>query len=157
MIRASINSSGNQDMSRLLIAALLLAAAGLTSATANAVDAGASAAPAAAATAPAAAATAPAAVAGTWALTVETSAGTGTPTLLLQQDGSALSGTYKGRFGDSAITGAMQGNAIHFTFAISGPMGSAEVTYAGTVEGDLMHGTMQMGTQMDGKFSGRRQ
>lgn len=96
-------------------------------------------------------------VAGTWSLTVETSAGTGTPTVILEQDGAALSGTYKGRFGDQALTGTLDGDAIAFSFTVSGPMGSAEVIYTGTVAGAEMSGTMQMGGRAGGRFSGRRQ
>jgi hypothetical protein len=99
----------------------------------------------------------PTAVAGTWALTVETSAGTGTPTVVLQQDGESLSGTYRGRFGTHPLTGTLKGDAIMFAFTVSGPMGSAEVTYTGTVAGDTMKGTLRMGEQAGGRFTGRRQ
>ena len=99
----------------------------------------------------------PAAVAGTWALTVETSAGTGTPSLVLVQDAANLSGTYTGRFGDQPVTGTIEGNDIRFSFSVSGPMGSAVVTYTGVVDGDVMRGSMQMGSMAGGNFSGRRE
>lgn len=102
-------------------------------------------------------AAAPPSVAGVWALTVETSAGVGTPTVTIEQDGAALTGTYTGRFGDQPLTGTVSGAAIRFIVTISGPMGSAEVTYAGKVDGDRMEGTMQMGPGMDGRFTARRQ
>jgi hypothetical protein len=102
-------------------------------------------------------AVAPASVAGVWALTVETSAGVGTPTVTIEQNGAALTGTYTGRFGDQPLTGTVSGAAIRFIVTISSPMGSAEVTYAGKVDGDRMEGTMQMGPDMDGRFTARRQ
>jgi len=126
-------------MSRVLIAAVVLALTGLCQLTALAASAE------------------PVAVAGTWLLTVETSAGTGTPTLMLEQDGGQLSGTYKGRFGDQKLTGSVTGDAIQFSFTVSGPMGSAEVTYNGVVTGGEMSGTMQMGDMAGGKFTGRKQ
>ena len=95
-------------------------------------------------------------VAGTWDLTVTTQAGTGTPTLVLVQDGENLSGTYTGRFGESAIKGTCKDGAITFSFAVNGPMGSAEVTYTGKVEGDAMSGSMQMGSIAGGTFTGKR-
>jgi hypothetical protein len=98
-----------------------------------------------------------ASVAGTWDLRVETSAGTGTPTLVLEQNGSTLAGTYTGRFGPQPITGNLDGDRITFAFDVSGPMGSAKVAYSGTVDGDTMSGTMQMGAMAGGTFSGRRQ
>ena len=96
-------------------------------------------------------------VAGTWHLTVETSAGTGTPTLVLVQNGEQLTGTYTGRFGTSPITGTIKDSAIEFSFTVSGPMGSATVSYSGTVEGSQMHGGMTMGQRTGGTFSGEKQ
>ena len=96
-------------------------------------------------------------VAGTWNLTVKTSAGTGTPTLVLQQDGDKLTGMYTGRFGASPVKGTLQGNAIEFSFTVSGPMGSGDVTYNGTVDGAWMRGTVSLGQMGDGTFTGAKQ
>lgn len=96
-------------------------------------------------------------VAGTWNLNVKMSAGTGTPTLVLQQDGEQLTGTYTGRFGASPIKGTLQGNAIEFSFTVSGPMGSGDVTYKGTVDGASMSGTVNLGPMGDGTFTGTKQ
>jgi hypothetical protein len=99
---------------------------------------------------------APAAVAGVWDMMVETSAGVATPRVKLEQNGLGLTGTYSGRFGDQPLTGTVDGAAIRFTVTITGPMGSADVVYAGTVDGELMQGTMRMGPGMDGRFTARR-
>jgi hypothetical protein len=96
-------------------------------------------------------------IAGTWNLNVETRAGTGTPTLVIVQDGEKLTGTYTGRFGTSPITGTLNGNAIEFSFTASGPMGAAEVTYSGTVDGNSMSGSMKMGEMSGGSFTGKKQ
>ena len=96
-------------------------------------------------------------VAGTWKLTVKMSVGTGTPTLVLKQDGEALSGTYTGRFGTSPVKGTLKGNAIEFSSTVSGPMGSGEVTYKGTVDGGSMSGTVNLGPMGDGTFTGTMQ
>ena len=97
-------------------------------------------------------------IAGTWNLTVNTQAGVGTPTLVLVQDAGNLTGTYTGRFGESPIKGTIKGDgAIVFSFEASGPMGSARVTYTGTVVGDTMSGTMQMGALAGGAFTGKKQ
>ena len=96
-------------------------------------------------------------VAGTWNLKVETQAGTGTPTLVLAQDGEKLTGTYTGRFGKSPITGTIKGNALDFSFTASGPMGSAEVRYNGTVDGNDVSGTMTMGSMAGGNFTGHKE
>jgi hypothetical protein len=96
-------------------------------------------------------------VAGTWNLTVQMSAGTGTPTLVLVQDGENLTGTYTGRMGTSPIKGKLSGNAIEFSFTVSGPMGSRDVTYKGTVDGAAMSGTVNLGPMGDGTFTGKKQ
>ena len=96
-------------------------------------------------------------VAGTWNLEVDTQAGKGTPTLVLQQDGDTLTGTYTGRFGEVPITGTTKGAAIEFAFEVSAPMGSAKVTYTGTLDGDSMSGTMKMNDRAGGTFTGRKQ
>jgi hypothetical protein len=96
-------------------------------------------------------------VAGTWSLTVSTQAGTGTPTLVLVQDGDNLTGTYTGRFGEAPINGSSKGTAIEFSFTVAGPMGDAVVTYTGTVEGDTMGGSMKMGDLAGGTFTGKKQ
>jgi hypothetical protein len=96
-------------------------------------------------------------ISGTWKLTVTTTAGTGTPTLVVVQKGEALTGTYTGRFGESQITGTLKDDAIDFSFDASGPMGSAHVTYTGKVAGDTMSGNMQMGAMAGGTFTGTKQ
>ena len=95
-------------------------------------------------------------VVGTWNLMVTTQAGTGTPTLVLAQDGEKLTGVYTGRFGTSPITGTIKGNAIEFHFTVTGPMGSGEVSYSGTVDGRAMSGEMTMGETGGGTFTGKR-
>ena len=95
-------------------------------------------------------------IAGTWNLTVTTQAGTGTPTLVLVQNGETLTGTYTGRFGTSPIKGTYKDGTIVFSFEVSGPMGSTQVSYTGKVEGDSMSGSMQMGSMAGGTFSGKK-
>src|ERR1700740_2625304 len=51
-------------------------------------------------------------VAGTWNIAVESPNGTGTPTVVFKQEGETLTGTYKGRFGDSSVKGTIKGNDI---------------------------------------------
>jgi hypothetical protein len=94
-------------------------------------------------------------IAGTWNLTVTTQAGTGTPTLVLVQNGENLTGTYTGRFGESPIKGTFKDGAISFSFSVNGPMGEAQITYAGKVEGDAMSGTVQ-GPMGAATFTGKK-
>src|SRR5438552_295656 len=71
---------------------------------------------------------------GKWALQVETSAGTGTPTLELKQDGEKLTGHYTGQLGEADLTGTVKGQTFNFNFTGSIQGLTLNVTYNGTME-----------------------
>jgi len=81
-------------------------------------------------------------VAGTWNLQVETPNGTGTPSVTFKQDGGNLTGTYKGRMGESELKGTIDGNKIKWTVTLHPQGGELNIDYAGTVDGDTMKGTV---------------
>jgi hypothetical protein len=90
---------------------------------------------------------------GTWKMTVETSAGSGTPTFDLKQTSDTeFTGTYHGQLGDLPVKGKRDGNKISMTFEVQG----MAVEYSGTVDGDNMQGIVKLGTMGDGKFTGKR-
>jgi hypothetical protein len=82
-------------------------------------------------------------VSGTWQLTVETSQGTGNPTVVLQQQGEKLTGTFNSQvFGEAKITGSVKGNAIEFAFEGDAGGQKIQVSYKGTIESQTaMKGT----------------
>lgn len=94
-------------------------------------------------------------VAGTWNLAVEMPNGTGTPSVIFKQDGGNLTGTYKGRRGDSDLKGTISGNDIKWTVTLKTPNGELNIEYSGTVDGDTMKGTVSspMG---EANFTGKR-
>jgi hypothetical protein len=100
---------------------------------------------------------APANVAGTWQLTIDTASFTAT--LAIQQDGETIKGTQHSDFGDSPIAGTVKGNTIHFTVNVDSPNGAFTVTHDGTVTGDTMKGSFQMGdgSGNSGTWSATRQ
>lgn len=81
-------------------------------------------------------------VAGTWNLQVETPNGTGTPSVTFKQDGANLTGTYKGRMGESELKGTINGNDIKWTVTVHPQGGEMNIDYKGTVDGDTMKGTV---------------
>jgi hypothetical protein len=89
-------------------------------------------------------------VAGTWHLSLRNGPhGDSQATLRLQQDGSKLSGVFKGERRTLSLNGKIVGNRISFslkTFMMS-------FTFEGTVEGDTMHGT----TSQQGSWSATRE
>jgi len=54
-------------------------------------------------------------VTGKWLFSVETGAGSGTPTMTFTQDGEKLTGKYQGQFGEADLTGTVKGQDIAFS------------------------------------------
>jgi hypothetical protein len=77
-------------------------------------------------------------VTGKWSFTVETGAGSGSPTFEFVQKGNTLTGTYEGAVGKAPLKGTVEGNKIEFTVTAS----QGELKYSGTIESP---------TQMSGK------
>ena len=98
----------------------------------------------------------PADAAGTWQLEVETAAGSGTPTFTFKQDGSKLTGRYKGQFGEADVTGSVKGNEVEFGNDVTIEGNTVRVTYTGTIDKDAMKGTVKFGELAQGTFKGVR-
>jgi hypothetical protein len=74
-------------------------------------------------------------VSGDWQLTVETSQGSGSPTVAFRQQGEKLTGTFHSQIlGDVALTGTVKGNAIEFGFEGDTQGQKLKVNYKGTIE-----------------------
>jgi hypothetical protein len=96
---------------------------------------------------------------GKWLFTVETTAGTGTPTVTLKQDGEKLTGHYSStNLGEADLTGTVKGQGVNFTFEGNVQGNAVPVTYAATIENkDAMKGTIDIGGVATGTFTGKRQ
>jgi hypothetical protein len=74
-------------------------------------------------------------ISGTWQLTVETSQGTGSPTVVFQQTGEQLTGTFNSQIlGEGQLTGTVKGNAVEFAFEGDAQGQKIKVSYKGTIE-----------------------
>jgi hypothetical protein len=92
-------------------------------------------------------------VKGTWIMDVVTSAGSGSPTFMLEHiDATNLKGTYSGQLGEFEVKGTLRGNIIHLEFSISGEI----IEYDGTIEGNEMKGKVKLGTMAEGTFTGKK-
>jgi hypothetical protein len=98
-------------------------------------------------------------VTGKWLFTVQTSAGGGTPTVTLKQDGEKLTGHYSSQqLGEAELTGTVKGSDIKFTFGTDVQGAHLDITYTGTIESkDSMKGTVNLGGLGDGTFTAKRQ
>jgi hypothetical protein len=95
-------------------------------------------------------------VSGTWALAVETGAGSGTPTVVLKQDGEKLTGQYTGQLGEAPLTGTLKGSAIEFSFDVTVEGNALRVTYTGTADATSMKGTVKLADFGEGTFTGKK-
>jgi len=102
---------------------------------------------------------APVNLTGKWLFTVQTSAGNGTPTVTLKQEGEKLTGHYSSaQLGEAELTGTVKGSDMKFTFGTDVQGAHLEVTYTGTIESkDSLKGTVNLGGLGDGTFTAKRQ
>ena len=98
---------------------------------------------------------APVDVTGIWDFQVETPQGSGTPVFTFKQEGEKLTGQYKGLFGESPITGTVKGNAIEFSFKVSGDV-EGTLVYTGTVDGDTAKGKVKLADLGEGTWTGKK-
>lgn len=96
-------------------------------------------------------------VSGNWKLTLETPNGAANPSLVLKQDGEKLTGTYKGRFGESPLEGAVKGKEIKFTVKVNAQGQEFQLEYSAAVEGDTMKGKVKFGDMGEADFSGKKE
>jgi len=95
---------------------------------------------------------------GSWLFTVETSAGSGTPTISLKQDGDKVTGHYSGQLGEADLTGALKGQELVFEFTVDVQGMPLKCTYTGNVENkDSMKGTVNIAGLANGTFTAKRQ
>jgi len=76
-------------------------------------------------------------VAGTWSVSASNGGRQASQTLVIQQDGKKITGTFKGPLQSGPLEGTVTGNAITFHVATRRPL-----DYTGTVDGDAMKGTL---------------
>ncbi|MEO8372084.1 MAG: hypothetical protein ABI806_23065 [Candidatus Solibacter sp.] len=74
-------------------------------------------------------------ITGTWQFTVETSQGSGSPTVALKQTGDQLTGTFNSQvLGECKLTGTVKGSVVEFGFAGDAGGQTIKVSFKGTVE-----------------------
>ncbi len=97
-------------------------------------------------------------VSGSWEFTVETAAGSGSPSFVFKQDGEKLTGTYNGLLGKADVTGSVKGDKIDFKFDFSYSGQSGVAHYTGTIESDKsMKGKVEIGDLGEGTWTATKQ
>ncbi len=98
-------------------------------------------------------------VAGAWILEVETDQGVTTPSWVLEQDGTSLSGRYSSEaLGENRIRGTVEGSTVVVTFSADLQGQAIPVEYRGTLGDDgVIRGSIDIADgMMQGSFTARR-
>lgn len=95
-------------------------------------------------------------VSGEWQVTVDIAGNTGTPTIVLRQEGSKLTGTYKGMLGESPLKGTVEGDKVRWEFQADFNGEKFQVVYTGTYSGSEMKGVIDFGGQAEGTFTAKK-
>ena len=93
---------------------------------------------------------------GAWQLEIVSPQGTRTPTMVLTQTGSQVSGTYMSQRGEVPITGTIQGSDFALTVKIETDTDKLVVEYKGRIAGDALNGKVAMGARGEASFTGKR-
>ena len=95
---------------------------------------------------------------GEWEVEIEFAASHGTHTLFLRQRDNALDGSHRGDFVERVLTGTIDGADVEIrsiqTEREDG--NSLRYTFTGTVAGDTLSGSLDMGEYLDGRWTARR-
>ena len=97
-------------------------------------------------------------VAGTWDLTVTTQQGENRATMTVTQSGGTLEGTMNTEMGTVQVTdGRVTGQSVTFSVTVPISGQTTIVVFRGTVEGNRMRGTADLGAMGSASFTGERQ
>lgn len=95
-------------------------------------------------------------VTGTWNMTIDTEQGSAPATLMLQQDGEKLTGSLVSDQGTVEFEGTIAGDKLEWVMEIDAGGVFLEITIEGTVDGDEMMGTLDLGGYGGGDWTAKR-
>jgi L-seryl-tRNA(Ser) seleniumtransferase len=94
---------------------------------------------------------------GRWDVRIDFAAGSAEHTLHVKQQGNRLAGTHQGDFVPRDFAGSISGADVRIASSIGEVHGAAlSYTFTGSVEGDKMSGTLNMGEYLDAKWTATR-
>jgi len=97
-------------------------------------------------------------ISGKWSFSVQSEAGTGTPTVTFVQKGDSISGRYSSQaLGERDFTGTVKDGKLTFAFTAELQGQQFTMTFSGTVESkDAMKGTIDFSGMATGTFTAKR-
>ena len=93
-------------------------------------------------------------VSGNWSFKINNPQGTNEPTMTLEQEGDAITGTMRRGSGEIPVAGTISGSGITLSYEINAPqVGQLTIALIGTVDGSEMTGTMSFSGQEGGSVT----
>lgn len=94
---------------------------------------------------------------GNWTANVETSAGSGSPSFVLKQEGKTLTGTYSGQLGEAPLKGSISGDDFEWVINLEAGGQSVKIVYKGKVKSATeIGGSVQLGDIGEGTFTAKK-
>ena len=96
-------------------------------------------------------------ITGTWDVHIQYAASTSSHRLSLRQRGAGVDGVHQGDFVAREVSGSVSGDAVRLHSAYEESHGDAlGFTFAGTVSGETMTGTLDMGEYLSATWTAQR-
>lgn len=97
-------------------------------------------------------------VTGKWAMSLEMSVGTATPSLELALASGKITGKYAGRYGEYPVTGTLKDRTIEFSFTMSADGNPMTISFHGEVapDGQSIKGSASMAEMGDASWTATR-
>ncbi len=95
-------------------------------------------------------------VAGEWTINIDTEQGAQSAELTLTQDGEKLTGTLVSEMGTLEFEGTIMGNELKWVMEVDAGGAFLEIAMAGTVDGDTITGTLDLGGYGGGDWTATR-
>jgi hypothetical protein len=94
---------------------------------------------------------------GNWTASVETSAGSGSPSFVLKQEGNTLTGTYSGQLGEAPLKGSISGDDFEWVINLEASGQSIKIVYKGKVKSSTeIGGSVVLGELAEGTFTAKK-
>jgi len=98
----------------------------------------------------------PAQVAGTWEIHTHYIVGESKHAMTLEQEGTALKGTYRTQYACTDVTGEVNGDRVEFSTVLGYQTNMFRYAYSGTIEGDTIHGVVSLDEFRGADWTARR-
>ena len=93
---------------------------------------------------------------GRWDVSLEFFSSKSQHSLVLEQEGNRLHGVHKGDFSTRDVFGTIEGNSVKLQSSERIPGDAITFTFAGTLSGDSLSGSVYMGEYLNAKFAAQR-